>query len=224
MVHLRALPGAPLFGGSLDEVIEAAMADANALAAGGCDGIVFENFGDRPFHKRVGPETVAAMTRVITEVRPKLPFGVNVLRNDARAALAIAAATGAQFIRVNVHVGVMATDQGIIEGEAAETLRLRTPHVLIFADYLVKHATPIDGGSGRRSNSRTICTTRSASATFFRFSWASDSPSVNVSWEALGRSDSFGGSAPQDARPEHDNRTVEKRESRRLAGHFGGDA
>ena len=67
MMHLRALPGAPLFGGSLDQVIETAMADANALAAGGCDGIVFENFGDRPFHKRVGPETVAAMTRVITD-------------------------------------------------------------------------------------------------------------------------------------------------------------
>jgi len=149
MVHLRALPGAPLFGGSLDQVIETAMADANALAAGGCDGIVFENFGDRPFHKRVGPETVAAMTRVIAEVRPRLPFGVNVLRNDARAALAIATATGAQFIRVNVHVGVMATDQGIIEGEAAETLRLRTPRVLIFADYLVKHATPIGEHSAR---------------------------------------------------------------------------
>src|SRR5919204_5347105 len=80
MVHLRALPGAPLFGGSLDAVIEDATRDANALVA--CDGIVFENFGDRPFHKHVGPETVAAITRVITEVNPKVPFGVNVLRND----------------------------------------------------------------------------------------------------------------------------------------------
>ena len=65
MVHLEPLPGAPLFGGSLDAVIEAAAADANALAA--CDGIVFENFGDRPFHKHVGAETIAAMTRVIAE-------------------------------------------------------------------------------------------------------------------------------------------------------------
>jgi predicted TIM-barrel enzyme len=46
MVHLRPLPGAPLFGGSMDEVIDAAVDDANALAAGGCDGIVFENFGE----------------------------------------------------------------------------------------------------------------------------------------------------------------------------------
>jgi len=146
------LPGAPLFGGSIDEVMAAARADADALAGGGCDGIVFENFGDRPFQKHVGAETIAAMTRVISEVMPKLSFGVNVLRNDAHAAIAIAAATGAQFIRINVHTGTMATDQGIIEGEGAETLRFRAsiaPRVLIFADYLVKHATPVGEHSAR---------------------------------------------------------------------------
>jgi membrane complex biogenesis BtpA family protein len=148
MVHLRALPGAPLFGGSLDEVTDAAVADAGALSAGGCDGMVFENFGDRPFRKLVDPETIASMTRVIGECarRITIPFGVNVLRNDARAALAVAAATGASFIRINIHIGAMLTDQGIIEGDAAATLRLRAslaPNVLIFADYMVKHASPI---------------------------------------------------------------------------------
>jgi uncharacterized protein len=148
MVHLQALPGAPLFGGSLDAVIESALADARALAAGGCDGIVFENLGDRPFRKRVDPETIAAMTRMVTGVvrEVRVPFGVNVLRNDAHAALAIAAATGARFIRVNVHIGAMLTDQGVIEGEAADTLRRRAalaPQVMIFADHLVKHAAPL---------------------------------------------------------------------------------
>jgi len=150
MVHLEPLPGAPLFAGSIDAVIAAAIADANALAT--CDGIVFENFGDRPFRKHAGAETIAAMTRVIAEVKPRLPFGVNVLRNDAHSALAIAAATGAAFIRINVHTGTMATDQGLIEGEAAETLRFRAslaPDVLIFADYLVKHATPVGEHSAR---------------------------------------------------------------------------
>lgn len=151
MVHLRALPGAPLFDGSMDRVIDAALADARAIADGGAAGMVFENFGDRPFVRgRVGAETVAAMTRVIAEVARavRLPFGVNVLRNDARSALAVAAATGAAFIRVNVHTGVMFTDQGVIEGEAAETLRTRAalaPHVVIFADHMVKHATPPPG-------------------------------------------------------------------------------
>jgi hypothetical protein len=148
MVHLAPLPGAALFGGSIDAVIEAAANDARALAAGGCDGVVFENFGDRPFRKHVDPETIAAMTRVIAEASRdlRLPFGVNALRNDARAALGIGAATGAAFIRINVHTGAMVTDQGIIEGEAADTLRHRAvfaPDVLIFADHLVKHAVPV---------------------------------------------------------------------------------
>jgi membrane complex biogenesis BtpA family protein len=148
MVHLGALPGAPLFL-SLDAVIEDALRDARAIAAGGCDGFVVENFGDRPFTRgRVEAETVAAMTRVIGEVarEVRLPFGVNVLRNDAQSALAIAATTGASFIRVNVHTGAMVTDQGIIEGDAYATLRRRAalaPHVLLFADHLVKHAAPL---------------------------------------------------------------------------------
>lgn len=150
MVHLGPLPGSPGFT-SLDEVIALAVADARAIAAAGCDGFVIENFGDKPFTKgRVEAETVAAMTRVISELcsaaaSPPL-FGVNVLRNDALSALAIAAATGAAFIRVNVHTGAAVTDQGIIEGDAYTTLRKRTalaPDVLIFADYLVKHATPM---------------------------------------------------------------------------------
>jgi uncharacterized protein len=149
MVHLAPLPGAPLYGGSLEAVVERALADAASLAGGGVDAIAIENFGDRPFRRnRVDPETIAAMTRVVAEIARavSMPFGVNVLRNDALAALAVAAATGAAFIRVNVHVGAMVTDQGVIEGEAAETLRRRgvlAPEVLIFADHDVKHATPL---------------------------------------------------------------------------------
>jgi membrane complex biogenesis BtpA family protein len=149
MVHLLPLPGAPLFAGSIQRVIDDAVRDARAIAAGGADGLVIENFGDKPFFKgRVPTETVAAMTRVVVELRREVALlvGVNVLRNDAQSAIAIAAATGAAFIRVNIHIGAMLTDQGIIEGQAAETLRLRralAPDVLIFADHLVKHAVPL---------------------------------------------------------------------------------
>lgn len=152
MIHLQALPGAPLFS-SLDAVIEGALTDARAILAGGCDGFVVENFGDRPFSRaRVEAETIAAMTRVVGEIsrEVRLPFGINVLRNDALSALAIAAATGAAFIRVNIHTGAAVTDQGIIEGEAYATLRKRAalaPDVLLLADHLVKHATPMGESS-----------------------------------------------------------------------------
>ena len=149
MVHVAALPGSPRYGGSMQPIVDAALRDARALREGGCDAIAFENFGDRPFFKESVPaETVAGLTRVIVDVISDvgMPFGVNVLRNDAASAIAIAAATGASFIRVNVHTGTMLTDQGIIEGRGAETLRKRAalaPELLIFADHMVKHAIPM---------------------------------------------------------------------------------
>jgi hypothetical protein len=75
-----------------------------------------------------------------------LPVGINVLRNDAQSALAIATCVHAQFIRVNVLTGIMATDQGLIEGQAHQLLRYRRElgsDVKIFADVLVKHARPL---------------------------------------------------------------------------------
>ncbi|HVT45314.1 MAG TPA: BtpA/SgcQ family protein [Thermoanaerobaculia bacterium] len=149
MVHLAALPGAPLFGGSMDAVIDAALRDAKAIEEGGGSGLLFENFSDRPFRRGpADPETIAAMTVVIREVTREiaLPFGVNVLRNDARSALAIATVTAARFVRINVHTGAMVTDQGIIEGAADETTRRRAALGVachLFCDHLVKHAVPL---------------------------------------------------------------------------------
>ncbi len=148
MIHLRPLPGSPM-AVSLEQVIEAAVADLKALESSGIDAFMVENFGDRPFFgSRVPPETVSCMTRILVELRglTKMSFGVNVLRNDGHAALAIAHAVGASFIRVNVLVGAVLTDQGIIVGEAASLLRKRAEigcDVAIFADHLVKHAAQL---------------------------------------------------------------------------------
>lgn len=149
MVHLQALPGAPLYQGDMNAVIDAALADALALEQGGVDGIMVENFFDAPFFKdRVPPETVAGMTRVVATLRQKIraPLGVNVLRNDGISALAIAAACDARFVRINILSWAMLADQGIIEGRAAEIARYRKmlgAEVLIFTDCLTKHAEPL---------------------------------------------------------------------------------
>lgn len=149
VVHLPALPGSPKHSLSLASILAQAVADAKAYALGGADALIVENFGDAPFARgRVASETVAAMAVAIHELRSEvsLPLGVNVLRNDARSALGICAATGAEFLRVNVLAGAAVTDQGIIEGEAYELLRARAqlvPRTAIFADVHVKHATPL---------------------------------------------------------------------------------
>lgn len=149
VVHLLPLPTSPRWGGNLKAVIARAEQEAVALASGGIDGIIIENFFDAPFTKnQVDPAVVSAMTVVVGRIKNlvTLPIGLNVLRNDAKSAIAIASCTGAQFIRVNVLTGVMATDQGLIEGEAHQLLRYRRElgsEVKILADVLVKHASPL---------------------------------------------------------------------------------
>ena len=149
VVHLSPLPTSARYQGKLNEVIARAEQEATALAAGGVDGMIVENFFDAPFTKdRVDPAVVSAMTLIVDRLKNMvmLPIGINVLRNDARSAMAIATCTEVQFIRVNVLTGVMATDQGLIEGKAHELLRYRRElgsQVAILADVLVKHARPL---------------------------------------------------------------------------------
>ncbi len=149
VVHLLPLPTSARWGGSLKAVIDRAEQEATALASGGVDGLIVENFFDAPFTKnQVDPAVVSAMTVVVQRIQNlvTLPVGLNVLRNDGKSAMAIASCVKAQFIRVNVLTGVMATDQGLIEGEAHELLRYRRElgsDVKILADVLVKHARPL---------------------------------------------------------------------------------
>lgn len=149
VIHLKALPGAPGHVLPMEEIIRLALADARALEQAGFDAAIVENFGDRPFTAgRIPPASAAGLALVAGRIREetRLRVGVNALRNDAETALGVAVATGASFIRVNVHVGVYATDQGIIEGKADETLRYRKSlgaRVAILADVGVKHARPL---------------------------------------------------------------------------------
>lgn len=148
MVHLLPLPGAPS-PASWSQLLSRAVADAQAWARGGADAVLIENFGDSPFAPaEVAPITIASMARAIAAVRAAidLPLGVNVLRNDAAAALALATAFELDFVRINVHSGVAVADQGLITGRADQTLRERAAlrsRVKLFADLRVKHARPL---------------------------------------------------------------------------------
>lgn len=157
VVHLLALPGDPGYrsgrcSGGFTAAYERARFDAEALVEAGVDGLIVENFGSAPFVKgcagdRIPPHQAAALTRVCAACKQLgVPVGVNCLRNDAHTALGIAAACELDFIRVNVHTGAYVTDQGLIEGEAAASLRYRAAlgvELEIWADVLVKHAAPL---------------------------------------------------------------------------------
>lgn len=149
VIHLLPLPGAPAYAGNIRDIKDKALKQARIYQQEGLDGIIVENFGDAPFFKNnVPPETTACLTAVLSEMADEIdiPYGVNVLRNDALSALGIACATGASFIRVNVHSHAVITDQGVIEGDAARTLRKRRDlgsDTQIWADVRVKHAAPL---------------------------------------------------------------------------------
>lgn len=161
-IHLLPLPGSPLYAGSMRAVYDTALSEAAIFARYAVDGLIIENFRDIPFYPRqLPPETLAALAAVTREIvqTVQMPVGVNALRNDAQAAMAIATATEADFIRVNVHMGAVVADQGILEGTSHATLRLRAAlhsHVLIFADAGVKHATPLVAARGLATETRDL--------------------------------------------------------------------
>ena len=118
LLHLRALPGDPLFGGSMNAVIEKAREELNALQDGGVDGILIANEFSLPYEKKVSYVTVAAMGRIVGELSRdiKVPFGVNIVSID------LAAATGANFVR-STFTGAYIGENGITDTNIPETLR-----------------------------------------------------------------------------------------------------
>ncbi|MBL8233247.1 MAG: BtpA/SgcQ family protein [Bryobacterales bacterium] len=149
MLHVPALPGSPANTLDFAQVREWVLRDASALADGGVDALMIENYGDVPFYPaQVPPHTVAFLTALAMSVRDRhaLPLGINVLRNDGVSAMAVAAAVGAEYVRVNVLTGARLADQGILQGAAHEIARYRrllNAEVRIFADAAVKHSAAL---------------------------------------------------------------------------------
>src|SRR5260370_988596 len=155
VVHLPPLPGSLRWEGSMERAMAVALADASALIDNGMDALIIETYGDAAFPAgRVAAAPVAAMAVIAHEIRralPDAPLGVNVLKSDARSALAVATAIGARFIRVNVLAGAVVADQGIVQTDAHDLLRdrrLLRVDVAIFADVQGKHAVPLAPAPG----------------------------------------------------------------------------
>ncbi len=150
MIHLPPLPG---FAGSpgIAAVIEKALADQGALEAGGIDGVLVENEEDHPHEVVAGPATVAHMTRVTSALvaQGSVPVGIEILLNDPKASLAVAAASGARFIRTDYFVDRMVRpDHGEMLIDPAGVLALRhrlgVDHILVLADVQVKYARMLE--------------------------------------------------------------------------------
>jgi membrane complex biogenesis BtpA family protein len=160
MCHLRGLPGRPRHDAAagLPGIVDALCQDVEALVDAGVDGLLFCNENDIPYSLEVGPEVVAAMAaavaRAVESVR--IPFGVDVLW-DPKAALAVARATGAAFVR-EVFTGVFESDMGLMApdfgGLAAYRRAIGADGVAIFGNIAPEFSRSIAGRSvGERGRS-----------------------------------------------------------------------
>jgi membrane complex biogenesis BtpA family protein len=147
VLHVGALPGTPQARLSIDDLIELALTEANIYRDAGFTALAIENTHDRPYLKGgVGPEITAAMTAIAREVKREigLPLGIQVLAGANREAIAVAHASGADFIRAEGFVFAHVADEGVIESCAAELLRYRraigAERVLVFTDIKKKHS------------------------------------------------------------------------------------
>jgi len=153
MVHLKALPGTPLFdeAGGMEAVVEAARKDLLALKAAGVDAVMFGNENDRPYELEADPASAAAMAYVIGRLQEELtlPFGVDVLW-DPLLTMAVAAATGAAFAR-EIFTGLYGSDMGLWQGRAAEALRYRRRlgrnDLFLLYNVSAEFASPLDSRS-----------------------------------------------------------------------------
>jgi len=154
MVHVGALPGTPLSDGrSVADISREAVAEAELLIRNGFDGVVLENMHDVPYLKReVGPEIVAGMTAVGAAVAERVTgkseavLGIQILAGANRAALAVAHAIGANFIRAEGFIYSAIADEGLLEtADAGPLLRYRkmigADRVKILCDIKKKHSS-----------------------------------------------------------------------------------
>ena len=127
MVHLPALPGAPLYDAEsgMEGIVESAWQDLKALQAADVDAVMFGNENDRPYELKVDSAATASMAYVVGKLKAEIekPFGVNVLW-DPMSTVALAVATGASFMR-EILTGTYVSDMGIWNPNAGAAMRYR---------------------------------------------------------------------------------------------------
>lgn len=150
MIHVRALPGTPKNCLSNEDIIMKALEEAKIYADNNYDAIIIENMFDIPYLKReVGPEIISMMAIICRDIKklyfPNKPVGVQILGGCNKSSLAVAFASGCDFIRAEGFVFGHVADEGYMDADAGELLRYRknigADKVKVFTDIKKKHSS-----------------------------------------------------------------------------------
>lgn len=149
MIHVPALPGTPKSKNNIDKIIDKVKEEANVYKKANIDAVAIENMHDTPYlNKKIGPEITAMMTKVGVEIKNILgdiPTGIQILASANKEALAVAQASGLDFVRAEGFVFSHIADEGFIDSCAGELVRYRkqigAENILIFTDIKKKHSS-----------------------------------------------------------------------------------
>lgn len=152
MVHLKALPGSPLYDPSvmdMKKILSIAAEEAKILESAGVDGLQVENIWDYPYAKdnQISYECTAALAVAVHEIadRASVPVGVNCHLNGGEAALACAVAGQAKWIRVFEWSNAYISQVGFVDAIGPRVARMRNnlkaKDILCMCDVNVKHGS-----------------------------------------------------------------------------------
>lgn len=148
MVHVLPLPGTPKYGGSVQNIIDKALEEAEIYRYAGVDAIMIENMHDVPYLKReVGHEISTMMALIAEKIKSatKLPVGMQILAGANIAAISAAHTAGIDFIRAEGFVFGHVADEGFFESDAGELMRYRkkigAEKIRVFTDIKKKHSS-----------------------------------------------------------------------------------
>ena len=150
MVQTRPLPGSYRNKGEgIRSITEQALEETGILADCGVRTVILQNMGDMPVKQQSSPEAVACLTVVGNAIRrdfPELSLGI-LVNWDGVAALAVADAVGADFVRVeHLYTGAEETSAGILQGQCCEITALKRrlgSKIPVYADVWERHGIPI---------------------------------------------------------------------------------
>lgn len=150
MIQPQPLPGSYRHSGEeLEKILDKAIRETYDIVNVGFDGIILQNMNDMPIKQIASPETIAYMTVIGYELRKRYPdLTIGILINwDGIAALSIADAIGADFVRVeHLFTGVEVTSAGLLQAQCCEIAGLRKKigsKIPVFADVYEMHGVPL---------------------------------------------------------------------------------
>lgn len=150
MVQPNPLPGSYRHKDEkIETIIDQALKETEIIAEYDFDGLIIQNMNDMPIKQIASPEAIAYMTRIGYEIKKRFPeLILGILVNwDGVAALSVADAIGADFVRVeHLFTGAEVTSAGILQAQCVEIAELRkkiNSNIPIYADVYETHGVPL---------------------------------------------------------------------------------